>query len=101
MTFHYPHLAQCSQNDQTSEGQVSPNTHFLTKARPAPDVTSQHTHRNRQIIALQTQYATAIAPRSKPCKRCTYSEMQIIWHREQLCEHYAPPQQTDLCGSWI
>lgn len=48
MTFHYPHLAQCSQNSQTSEGQVSSNTHFLTKACPAPDAISQHTHRQEK-----------------------------------------------------
>lgn len=107
MTFHYPHLARRSQNSQTSEGQVSPPTHtFSAKPVRAPVVTSQRTHMNRQIIAFTdtTCHCDSTRPdgnrRAKSRKTSTSSkEMQIARHRDQLCEHYAPPRQPDPCDS--
>lgn len=51
MTFHYPHLAQCSQNRQTSEGQLYLNTppHLPNPRHQPPDNSprchsTKHTH---------------------------------------------------------
>lgn len=57
MTFHYPHLAQCSQNSQTSEGQLYLNTTLPHRHPPttAPDVTLQNTHTHTHVTHTETQ----------------------------------------------